>query len=88
MYSVKMNDEEYKAFKTFLKESANLGDWVDIPSLVADFEEYVANKKIRITNDKDLKNACNHFLRANDMESLINTEVVEEILSYVDENYN
>lgn len=83
-----MNEKEFKLFKQFLKENAHSSEMVDIPSLVADFEEYVANKKIRITNDKDLKNACNHFLRANDMESLINTEVVEEILNYVDENYN
>lgn len=85
---VKMNDEEYENFKTFLKESANLSDMVDIPTLVADFEEYVAANKLHITSDEDLTNACNDFLTQNDMESLVGTEVVEDILNYVDDNYN
>jgi hypothetical protein len=88
-YIVKMNDEEYNNYKKFrLMESAKLSSYVDIPTLVSDFEEYVADKKLLITSDEDLNSACNDFLRANDMESLVNTEVVEEILNYVDDNYN
>lgn len=88
MYSVKMNEKEFKLFKQFLKENAHLSDMVNIPTLVSDFEEYVADKKLHITSDEDLRDACNDFLRDNDMESLVDSEVVEEILNYVDENYN
>lgn len=88
LYSVKMNDEEYKSYKKFLKENAHLSDMVDIPTLVADFEEYVAEQKLHITSDEDLRNAFNDFLRDNDMESLVDSEVVEEVLNYVEENYN
>ena len=88
LYSVKMNDEEYKSFKKFLTENVHLSDMVDIPTLVADFEEYVAEQKLHITSDEDLRNAFNDFLRDNDMESLVDSEVVEEVLNYVEENYN
>lgn len=83
-----MDDKEYTAFKKFIKESANLSDWVDIPTLVADFEDYVAKQKLHITSDEDLTNGCNDFLRAHDMESLIDSEVAEEIVNYVKDNYN
>ena len=85
---VTMNDERYETYKKFIKESANSSDMVDIPTLVAELEDYVVKHDIKITTNASLEAACNDFLAQNDMKSLVGTEVVKDIIDYIDENYD
>lgn len=86
---VEMTEKEYKLYQKFisLSEAVDLADDVDIPTMVAELEQYVQDNEIAPTTDDELVDACNSYLKSKGLESLIGTEVVDEILDYVEENY-
>ena len=88
-FEVVLTEAEYELYKKFkMSEAANLSDRVDIPTMVADLEEYIADNGIEVKSDADLVQACEEFLTVNGYESLVGTEVVDEIVSYVNDHYN
>lgn len=88
MLTVSMNDKEFAAYQKFISEGINLNDKVDIPTMVSDLEKYIAENKIEVKSDEDLVAACKEFLTVKGYESLVDTEIVDEILDYVNDNYN